>query len=205
MELQKTEKLEFSEPQIASDTSHDQDIIEWIIFSGKTTEKELAAYLNIDAKNVKEVTKRLQGSDIIKVKSPRFGLGNPTLSVNYESQYVKELQSYLKPTIALVDGERRFMTSLDLLKDIIDKYGHVEVGKAAIYFNTTETKMEKLASILQEQKLITLNYPIIGSPVMMRIDESHRLISKSMTVRLQFLLVLIIIVWFLIRVLKLNI
>jgi hypothetical protein len=203
MEFKSEAKLGSTEEPAEVSREHDRDIIEWMIFNKKTTEKELIEYLKLTREQTRKIMERLISEKVVERKQA-FLPSQQSYNVNYNSEYVKEMQGYLKPSIALIGGERKFMTSLDLLKGLVDKFGYVELSKAAKYFNTEESKMEKLAGILQEQGLMTLNYPILGEPILMRAGEGHTLFSKSAIVKIEILMVLAIMAYFAMRIFGVN-
>jgi hypothetical protein len=175
---------------------HDEggrDVLDWVIFSGGTTEKELSEKTGLSGKAVADAVGRLEGRGVLK---RRRGFLRTEVLLDPSSDEAKAELSMLSPAVEVVGVEKRFKTSLDLVKHIVDRFGRARMARFSRFFNTTDDVVESWAKILHAQGMIVLFYPVVGGPVLLKTGERGRVVNYTLIRYLVVLLAgLILFVW----------
>ena len=80
----------------------------------------------------------------------------------------KEEKVQKLPTVVSIKGieKKPYETELDLVYKMVDKYGKIKMDEIAKKFKVDIKKIEEWAQILEENELIKIIYPAIGSPIL---------------------------------------
>ena len=60
--------------------------------------------------------------------------------------------------------KKRMETAIDEVLDILERRGSITLDEISQGFHTDKTVVEEWAKILEEHKLVVINYPVIGKP-----------------------------------------
>jgi hypothetical protein len=144
---------------------NEQDVIDWVIFSGGATKGEIAKRTKIEMAALDRITDFYQAEKILTIRKRMF---RSVVVLNDKTpEGVKEGERFL-PHSELVGGKRRFKTNLDVINHLVDRFGTLELGMLSRFFKTSDEVVESWAKILHDQGILTLYYPLVGDPVLVR-------------------------------------
>ncbi|MBM3309442.1 MAG: hypothetical protein FJY77_04230 [Candidatus Altiarchaeales archaeon] len=170
----------------------EQDIRDWVIISGAITEKELAKKFSISRKDLKPVVSRLEKDGVVKTKKKLF---NPVIHFDSSSEQGRKELSSLIPSVAIVDEKKVFRTNLDILKNLVDRFGSIELSKIARFLKTNSETVESWAKMLHSQGLIVLFYPLVGEPILTREGEKHGVVNRTLVKYLTIALLILLAIY----------
>lgn len=172
--------------QIQNSKQNLRDILDWIIISGGVSERELSRRFKLKPALLKSIIMKFEKLGLVKRKKSL--LGTQILFNSNSEQGMKE-KSRLLPSVKIIDEEKRFITNLDILKSLVDRFGAIELKMVARFLNTDYNTVEKWAETLQSRGLVTLKYPLIGSPIISQKDEKNRILVRTL---IKYALVIIV-------------
>ena len=170
------------------DSTQVNTILDWVIFSGTTSEGEIAAKFNLKPVTVRAVLLKLTQDKLIKMSKTPLGL---VVRLNLDSEEGQREKARFTPSKDVVGEEKHFKTNLDILKDLVDRFSPLQLGKVARYFGTSEDAVESWAKLIHDQGLIVLYYPIVGETVLLKSGSKPPLLNSSL-IRYIALMVLLI-------------
>jgi len=165
----------------------EQDIRDWVILSGVITEKELAKKFFLDGKSLKPIISKLEKDGVIKIKKKLF---NSVIYFDANSEKGKKELSRLIPSVVTVDEKKVFTTNLDILKSLVDRFGTIELSRAARFFKASSDTVESWAKMLHSQGLIVLFYPLAGEPILTKEGEKHSVVNRTL---IKYLIIVLLI------------
>ena len=168
----------------------EQNVLDWIVVSRAVRERELSKKFRLDIKSLREIINKLEKRGLVIRKRSLFGT---IISFNQTSAEAKTEESQLLPSVVVVGKEKRFKTNLDVLSGLVNRFGQVELSKAAKFFKRNNDTVEGWAKILQSQGLIAIFYPLIGEPILLKRGESVGIVN-SLLIKYGILLIIVLIV-----------
>ena len=184
--MDKKEKISQKNPK-------EQNVLDWIIFSGATTEKEISKRFNIDRKYLQDLIKQFERKNLVKIKK---SLLSTHIIFNNNSEEGKREKARLLPSISVVDLQKRFKTDIDVLKALVDKFGILSLSKTAIFFKANNDTVEEWAKILQSKGLLIIQYPILSEVVLLRKGEHTKMITLTRIKYIALFIVLLITLYY---------
>jgi hypothetical protein len=158
-------------------SADEQRVLDWVIFSGTTTEAEISSKFKAKPAAVRAMVQRLAGEDIIILRK-RFWSSEVTFNPNSERGLAEK--SIMLPSMEVRGDEKLFKTNLDILQSAVNRLGPVSLARTARFFRVRQHVVECWAKVLHDQGLISLFYPLVGEPMLLRVGERQPVVNATL-------------------------
>ncbi|OYT27201.1 MAG: hypothetical protein B6U97_02110 [Candidatus Altiarchaeales archaeon ex4484_96] len=170
----------------------EKDIIDWTLIMGQVTESDLIKKFEIKKNQIKKQLLNLENKGVIK-KTKSFN--KTRYAVNRKSPAGVSYLKQMRPSKHIRYGKKEIETNLDILSNLVDRFDVIPLDKAARFFNTNKHAVMNWARILQEQDMISIHYPLMGTPLLSKKNAVNKKIHEKKYVYIIFSFLLALVVY----------